>query len=151
MLTYSVFFYWNSSLIHVTASLSRVLNKLLFTNRYFYCGVTRSNRDRIWWGYQKNKERVHELEVLWEKERLHSTTNKYIETLTFTRLQACCSQKVTLKILNSSHRFCVDHHFLYHFYFHHELDSFRGYKFLPPISYVTGTSELCPLVKIWGW
>ena len=34
--------------------------------------------------YQKNKERVHELKVLWKKERLHLTINKYIETLTFT-------------------------------------------------------------------
>jgi len=32
-------------------------------------------------GYQKNKERVQELKVLWKKEKLHSTINKYIETL----------------------------------------------------------------------
>ena len=31
-------------------------------------------------GYQKNKERIHELKVLWQKEKLHSTISKYIET-----------------------------------------------------------------------
>ena len=30
--------------------------------------------------YQKNKERVQELKVLWKNEKLHSTINKYIET-----------------------------------------------------------------------
>ena len=49
-------------------------------------------------GYQKNKEPVQELRVLWKKDRLHSTINKYIGKLTFTRLQACCSRIVTLKI-----------------------------------------------------
>ena len=34
------------------------------------------------------------------------------------------------KVLNSSPCFAVGRHFLYHFYFHHELDSFRGCKFL---------------------
>ena len=28
--------------------------------------------------YRENKGRVHELKVLWKKERLHSTINKYI-------------------------------------------------------------------------
>ena len=28
----------------------------------------------------KNKERIQELKVLWKKEKLHSTINKYIET-----------------------------------------------------------------------
>ena len=30
--------------------------------------------------YQKNKERVRELKVLWKKEELHSTISKYVET-----------------------------------------------------------------------
>ena len=42
--------------------------------------------------------RKKELNVLWKKHRLHLTINKYIETLTFSRLQACCSRIVTLKI-----------------------------------------------------
>ena len=54
---------------------------------------------------------------MWKKEKLHCTINKYIETLTFTRLQALCSQLVTFKMLNSSPRFGVDHHFLYDFSF----------------------------------
>ena len=51
-------------------------------------------KDQIRQEYQKNKERIQELRVLWK----NSTINKYIETLTFTRLQACCSRIVTLKI-----------------------------------------------------
>ena len=57
---------------------------------------------------------------------MHSKINQYIETLTCTRLQACCSQIVTSKILNSSPGFGVDRHFLYDFSFHHEHGSFRG-------------------------
>ena len=64
---------------------------------------------------------------------------------------ACCSRIVTLKILNSSPCFGVDRHLLYGFSFHHELGSFRGWKFLPPISYGTRTCELSPLAKLWGW
>ena len=43
--------------------------------------------------------------------------NKYIETLIFTRLKAFYSQIVTFKMVNSSPRFGVDHHFLYGFSF----------------------------------
>ena len=75
---------------------------------------------------QKNKERAQELTVLWKKERLHSTINKYIETLTFTRLQTFCSQTATFEMLNSSLRFGLDRHVLYGLSFHHELDSFQG-------------------------
>ena len=49
--------------------------------------------------YQKNKERVQELKILWKNKTLYSTINKYIETLILTRLQACCSKIVTFKIL----------------------------------------------------
>ena len=89
---------------------------------------------------RKNKERVQELKVLWKNEKLHSTINKYIEILTFTRLQACCSQIVTFKILNSSLRFDVDRHFLYGFSFHHELDSFQGNEGV----YLLVIEILCP-------
>ena len=83
---------------------------------YYYYAVTKSKKwsDR---DIRKNKERVQELKVLWKGERLHSTINKYIETLIFTILQACCSQIVTFKILNSSPPFGVDRHFLYDFSF----------------------------------
>ena len=47
-------------------------------------GVTRSRKIDSDRDYQKNKERVQEFKVLWKKEKLHSTINKYIETLTFT-------------------------------------------------------------------
>ena len=49
---------------------------------------------------------------------MHSTINKYIETSTFTRLQAFCSQLVTFKIWNSSPHISMDRHFLYDFSFH---------------------------------
>ena len=68
----------------------------------YYYGVTRSRKIESDRDYQKNKERVQELKVLWKKEKLHSTINKYIEMLTFTRLQSFCSQIVTFKMLNSS-------------------------------------------------
>ena len=56
--------------------------------RYYY-GVNRSRNIESDRDYQKNKEvlehiRVQELKVLWKTEKLHSTINKYIETLTFT-------------------------------------------------------------------
>ena len=35
----------------------------------------------------EKQERFQELKVLWKKEKLHFTSNKYVETLTFTRLQ----------------------------------------------------------------
>ena len=69
---------------------------------FIYYGVTRSLKNLIWYWYQKNKDRVQKLKVLWKNERLHSTINKYTETLTFIRLQACCSRIATLKIWNSS-------------------------------------------------
>ena len=46
-------------------------------------------------GIFEKQERVQELKVLYKKERLHFTINKCIETLTFTRLEVCCSQIVT--------------------------------------------------------
>ena len=64
----------------------------------YYIGVTRSKKTESDTDFQKYKERAQELKVLWKKERLHSTINTYIETLTFTRLQPCCSRIVTLKI-----------------------------------------------------
>ena len=42
--------------------------------------ITRSRKIESDMDYQKNKEHVQELEVLWEEEKLHSTINKYIET-----------------------------------------------------------------------
>ena len=54
--------------------------------------------------------------------------NKYIETLTFTRLQTCCSQIVTFDILNSSPGFGVDRHFYMVSLFSHELGFFRECK-----------------------
>ena len=60
-----------------------------------YYGVTRSTKIESDKDYQKNKEHVQELKVLWKKERLHSTIYKYIETFdinTITRI-------VTFKIL----------------------------------------------------
>ena len=53
----------------------------------------------IWQGYRENKKHVHELKALWKRERLHSTINKYIETLTFTRLQVFSLQLVTSEML----------------------------------------------------
>ena len=90
---------------------------ITFTNQVCYMGVTRSRKIDSDRDYQKNKERVQEFKVLWKKEKLHSTINKYIETLTFTWLQASYSQIITLKMLNPSPRFDVDHHFLYGFSF----------------------------------
>ena len=54
-------------------------------------------------------------------------------------------------MLNSSPCFAVGRHFLYRFYFHHELGSFRGCKFLPPMSGGSRTYELSPLAKLRGW
>ena len=62
----------------------------------WHLGVTRSREIESYRDYQ---ERVQELKVLWKNEKLHATINKYIETLTFTRLQASCSQIVTFKML----------------------------------------------------
>ena len=45
-----------------------------------YIGVTRSRKIESDRDYQKNKERVQELKVLWKMKRLHSTINKYTET-----------------------------------------------------------------------
>ena len=42
--------------------------------------VTRSRKIESDGDYQKNKERVQELKVLWKKETLYSTNNNYIET-----------------------------------------------------------------------
>ena len=129
---------------------------VLFNRRNLYCtsfvviSVTRSRSTECDRDYQENTERVHELKVLWKKEKLHSTISKYFETLTFTRLQTCCSQVVTFK-MNSSPGFGVDRHFLYYFSFYHELDSFRGCKFLPSNSYGMRTSELSSLAKLWDW
>ena len=53
---------------------------LLFTVFLCYIGVTRSRKIESDRDYQKNKERVEELRVLWKKEKLLSTINKYIET-----------------------------------------------------------------------
>ena len=57
-----------------------------------------------------------------------------LKRLTITRLQACCSRIVVLKIRNSSPRLGVDRQLLYGVYFYHELDSFRDVNFRPPIS-----------------
>ena len=55
-----------------------------------YIGVTRFKKIEFNRNYQKNKKRVQELKILWKNEKLHSTFNKYIETLIFTRLQPVC-------------------------------------------------------------
>ena len=50
-------------------------------------GLPDLERSNLIGDYQKNKKRVQELKVLWKKEKLYSTINKYIKTLTLTRLQ----------------------------------------------------------------
>ena len=44
---------------------------------WMFCYYYRSKKDRLRQGYQRKKERVQELKVLWKRERLHSTINKY--------------------------------------------------------------------------
>ena len=72
---------------------------MYFTVLCCYIGVTRSKKIVSDRDYQKNKERVQELEVLWKNETLDSTINKYIDAFDTTRLQAFTSQIVTFKIL----------------------------------------------------
>ena len=52
----------------------------VFYKKCRYIGVTRSRKIKCDMDYLKNEERVQELKVLWKRERLHSTINKYIET-----------------------------------------------------------------------
>ena len=117
----------------------------------FVIFVTRSRKIESDRDYQKNKDCVQELKVLWKRGILHSTINKYIEILTLTRLQAFCLQIVTFKMLNSSPCFGVDRHFYILSPSSHELGSSRGCKFLPPISYGSRTSDLSPLTESLGW
>ena len=63
-----------------------------------YIRVTRSRKIESDSDYQKNKERVQELKVLWKREKQHSKIDKYIiETLTFTRLQALFLEQSLLR------------------------------------------------------
>ena len=53
-------------------------------------GVTRSRVIESERDFHKNKERVQELKVLWKNERLHSTINKYIETIDVNTITSYC-------------------------------------------------------------
>ena len=79
-------------------------------------------------GYQKNKERVHELKVLWKKERLHATINKYIETVDVHKVTSFFLQIVAFEMWNSSPHFGVGRLFYNISTSPRELDSFQGCK-----------------------
>ena len=88
--------------------------------------VTRSRKIESDRGYQKNEEGVWELKVLWKKEKLHSTINKCIVTFDINTITSFYFKNIHFKNVNTSHRFCVDHHFLYILSSsYHELGSFR--------------------------
>ena len=64
-----------------------------------YIGVTRSRKIKSDGDYQKNKERAQELKILWKKEKLLHTINKYNETFDTNTITSFSVQIVTFKVL----------------------------------------------------
>ena len=125
-MSFNFFIFYNIRFSKFTYIITALLKNVFL----WRLGVTRSRKIEPDRDYQKNKERVQKLTVLWKKEKLYSTIKKYIETLIFTWLQAFCSQIVTFKMLNSSSGFGVDRHFYMVSPSSHELGSFRECKCL---------------------
>ena len=67
--------------------------------------------------YQKNKERVQELKVLWKKKKLLSAINKYIETFDTSTIISFYFTDSHFQDFNSSPLFSCGSPFLYSFYF----------------------------------
>ena len=104
----SFFHYWfNITFKHFIHTL------LIFYDCCDYIGVTRSRKIESDMGYQKNKERVQELKVLWKNEKLLSTINKYTETFNTNTISSFYFTNSQFKDFNTSLLFCVDHHFLF--------------------------------------
>ena len=81
--------------------------------------------------YQKNKERIQELKILWKREKLLSTINEYIETFDTNTTTSFTSQIVTFKILTQVPFLCVSPFLIFFLLPPKNLDSFWNENLFP--------------------